>query len=63
MKTTVETLTMDQVRLLLSEAATAGDSATVDDCETVLGRLSGHERARERIVAVIQNAEAQSSPD
>lgn len=60
MQTTSDTLTDDQIRTLLSEAATAGDSATVDDCETALARSPGHQRARARIVAVIRNAEAQT---
>ncbi|RPJ39928.1 MAG: hypothetical protein EHM35_01000 [Planctomycetaceae bacterium] len=63
MRTTIETLTTDQIRALLPEAAPAGDSATVDDCETALSRLSGRDGARARIVAVIQNSEAQSSDD
>lgn len=67
--TTIETLTIAQIDSLCAEAAAAGDFLTVSDCQVARGAVDStatpEERraaivaARERIVAVIRNAEAQ----
>lgn len=69
--TTIESLTLDQIRTLQTEAGQFGDTATVEDCDLVgenydtifgdTGPTDEQWAAVERIVAVIRNNEAQSA--
>lgn len=68
--TTIETLTNRQIAQLQQEAAQAGDALTVNDCAVALGGYDSTcteaqarrqmRAARERIVKVLNDAEAQN---
>ena len=69
--TTIETLTIDQIRKLSTQAHLAGDYDTMRDCNTLFAEYSSdrcldladaiaaYPEQAARVVAVIQNAEAQ----
>jgi hypothetical protein len=57
MKTTIETITNEQIETLRAEAGQAGDLDQVAVCDAA---LAGDESARRKCVRVISDAEAQS---
>jgi len=69
-KTTIETLTLNQINALEQEAAAAGDYLTVADCQRARGAVddSADDRqidalikgAKERIVRVLNDAAARA---
>ncbi len=63
--TTIETITDEQIEQLRTDAGEHGDLSMVEVCDSALGRHDESEiyRARQRVVAVINEAEAQAQDE